>query len=98
MKKTILKYASLLLIITTITLVVITLINYYGYTNILSEIQSGELTILEKFELQESKDAYLYKTLRILPWTCIISALCAVVSTISIFTHSKAKKNYNKIR
>ena len=98
MTKTILKYASFALIAISMVLIIITLINYYSYTNTLASIQSGELTEIAKFELQDAKNLYLYRTLRLIPWTCIISFISAGVSATTLYLNLKSKKDYNKIR
>ena len=98
MTKTILKYVSFILIATTIVLITITLVNFYSYTNTLSKIQSGNLTELAKFELQDSKNLYLYRTLRLIPWTSFISLISSIVSGITLYLHLNIKKNYNKTR
>lgn len=98
MKKNVLKYLSFILIVTSIVLAIINLVNYYNYANILSELQSQDLNLLKKFELQDSKDLYLYRTLRLLPWTAFVSISSAIVSAITLILHIKPKKNYNKIR
>lgn len=98
MIKKILKYASFILIATTIILAIINLVNYYNYANVLAKLQSTKVDLLTKFELQESKDIYLYRTLRLLPWTAFVSIFSAIITGITLFLHIKPKKSFNKIR
>ena len=98
MTKTILKYLSIALIATTIILSIINLSNYYNYANVLARLQSDKVDLLTKFELQESRDHYLYRTLRLLPWTMFISIFSAIISGLTLFLHIKPKRNFNKIR
>ena len=98
MTKTIFKYVNIALIVTSIVLIIITLVNYYSYTNALFTIQSGNLTEIAKFELQDSKNLYLYRTLRLIPWTSFVSLITSVVSGVTLYLHLNKKKIYNKTR
>lgn len=94
--KTILKVVSSILGVVAITLAIITLVNYYSYANTLEKLQSVDLTLIERFELQDSRETYLYRTLRLLPWTLILSVISVLVSTLSMLF--VAPKNIRKIR
>ena len=98
MTKKLLKYASYIMIGATIILAIINLVNYYNYANVLSQLQESNVDLLTRFELQDSKDLYLNRTLRLLPWTAFVSIFSAIVSGVTLFLHLKPKKNYNKIR
>ena len=98
MTKTILKYASFAFIAISFILLIITLINFYSYTNALATIQSGTITELAKFELQEAKNLYLYRTLAILPWTCFVSLIAITTSGTTLYLNLRSKRNFNKIR
>ena len=98
MTKKILKYTSVALAIATIILSIVNLVFYYSYANILSEIQNGGLNEIAKFELQESKNLYLYRTLALVPWTCVVAIITTIISTISLLMNSKPNNNYVKIR
>ena len=98
MKKNVLKYLSIVLISITIVFAIINLVNFYSYANVLAKIQSGNLTEIAKFELQESKELHLYNTLRLIPWTCFMSIASAIISAATLIINTKSKNKYNKIR
>ena len=98
MTKKILNYASFILIAISIVLIITTLVNYYSYANVLSSIQSSQLTELAKFELQDSKNLYLYGTLRLIPWTCFVTLLSSIVTASTLILNLKTKSKYTKIR
>ena len=97
MVKKILKIASILTLITTIVLALIALINYYGYVNVLNKLTSPSTNLLSKFELQESRDEYLYKTIVMSVWTCYV-AIISAGTTIASYIVNKKKRNPQKIR
>ncbi len=98
MTKNVLKYLSFALISITIVLAIINLVNFYSYANVLEKIQSGNLTEIAKFELQEAKEVHHFKTLRLIPWTCFMSIISAISSAASLIVNTKLKNKYNKIR
>lgn len=94
--KKIIKTASIVLAIISIILCIITLVNYYQYANTLENLQTTDLDLLKMFELQEDRDAYLYRTLNTLPWTVFISIFSAILSSVSIILNHN--RNIQKIR
>lgn len=98
MRKNILKYICYALISATLVLSIITLVNYFSYANVLTNLKNTELDLLTKFELQESKELYLYRILQILPWTCFISAISAVLCFVTLILNLKSKNSFRKIR
>lgn len=97
MTKKILKYTCFALTTLTFILSIINLIFYFSYANTLAEIQSGSLSELAKFELQELKNLYLYRTLTMVPWTTIVSIITIIVSIVSFVLNTKSN-NHLKIR
>ena len=97
MIKKILKIVSIALLATTIILGIITLINYYSYVSVLNKLTNPETNLLSKFELQESRDLYLYRTIVMSVWTCYISIITAI-TTLAHFIINKKKRNPQKIR
>lgn len=97
MTKKILKYTCFALMTLTFILSIINLIFYFSYANTLAEIQSGSLNELAKFELQELKNLYLYRTLTMVPWTTIVSIITIIVSIVSFVLNTKSN-NHLKIR
>lgn len=97
MTKKILKYTCFALMTLTFILSIINLIFYFSYANTLAEIQSGSLSELAKFELQELKNLYLYRTLTMVPWTTIVSIITIIVSIVSFVLNTKSN-NHLKIR
>ena len=81
----------------TFILSIINLIFYFSYANTLAEIQSGSLSELAKFELQELKNLYLYRTLTMVPWTTIVSIITIIVSIVAFVLNTKSN-NHLKIR
>ena len=97
MTKKILKYTCFALMTLTFILSIINLIFYFSYANTLAEIQSGSLSELAKFELQELKNLYLYRTLTMVPWTTIVSIITIIVSIVAFVLNTKSN-NHLKIR
>ena len=97
MTKKILKYTCFALMALTFILSIINLIYYFSYANILAKIQSGSLSELAKFELQESNNLYLYITITMVPWTTIVSIITIIVSIVSLVLNTKSNKHL-KIR
>ena len=97
MIKKILKIVSISLLVTAIILGIITLINYYSYVSVLNKLTNPETNLLSKFELQESRDLYLYRTIVMSVWTCYISIITAI-TTLANFIINKKKRNPQKIR
>lgn len=94
--KTIFKWVSIALLITTLILSIITLANYYKYVGIINDLSNTELNLLTKFELQESLNTYSLRTFKLLLWTCYVSIATVIVTiTHLILSH---KKNPIKIR
>lgn len=95
--KKILKIISLALFITTLILAIINLVNYYGYVNCLEQLSNTDITMLDKFNIQESRETYQYRALTMLPWTCFISIISVIFSTTTYFI-TKETKEPSKIR
>ena len=94
--KTIFKWVSIALLITTLILSIITLANYYKYVGIINDLSNTELNLLTKFELQESLNTYSLRTFKLLLWTCYVGIATVIVTiTHLILSH---KKNPIKIR
>ena len=94
--KKIFKIISLVLLVATLTLAIATLVNYYGYVNVIEKAQETE-NVIEKFTLRDNQGIYLTRTLTCLLWTCYIAI---ATSLICIATHfvTRTKKTPTKIR
>lgn len=95
--KKILTIINITLLIATVILGIITLVNYYSYVNILNKLTHPDTDLITKFELQESRDKFLYKTLTTTIYTCYVAIITAITS-ISNLIINRAKKNSLKIR
>ena len=91
MTKKIFKIASIVLLATTLTLAIITLINYYSYVNVLNKLTQPDVDLITKFDLQEDRDTYLYRTLGTIIWTCYI-AIATTITTITSMILNKQKR------
>ena len=94
--KKILKIATFSFAIITIVVAIITLVNYYSYASVLEKLQSTDIDLLTKFELQEDRDTYLYRTLRLTPWALFLSL--ATSSLACANTIANINRNFQKIR
>ena len=94
--KKIFKWASIILTIASLILCIVTLVNYYNYVGVINKLSGSELTLLEKFKLQESLDTYSLRTFKTLLWTCYIGIATAVITIVTFILH--IKRNQIKIR
>lgn len=97
MTKKILKITSLVLLSVSLILAIITLVNYYNYVDTLQTLTSSELTMIEKFELQDARENYLFKTLKIMLWSSYVS-IATIVTCITTAVVARKKTEPKKIR
>lgn len=97
MTKKIIFVSSIILLLATLTLGVITLVNYYNYVNMLNKLSSTEIDIITKFDLKENSDAYLYRTLKTVAWTCYLAIFASITTVVSLIMN-RPKQNKLKIR
>lgn len=94
--KKIFKWVSVVLIIASLILCIVTLVNYYNYVGVINKLSSSELTLLEKFELQENLDTYSLRTFKMLLWTCYTGIVTSITTIVTFMLY--IKRNQIKIR
>ena len=95
--KKILNIISICLLVVSLALLISCLVSYYKYVGTIKEITSTEIDLIKKFELQSSKENYLYKTLTMLVWAAYVSILSILTAIVSLVISSK-KENVQKFR
>lgn len=95
--KKILSIISVVLLAVCLALLITSLVNYYSYVSTLKTLSSQNLDLLTKFELQESRETYLFRTLKTLVWTAYVSIPSIITGIVCIILNCK-KENTKKFR
>lgn len=97
MTKKILKITCLTLLSISLILTILTLINYYNYVGTLNDLTTDSLSLMDKFNLQEARETYLYRTLKMTLITSYIS-IATILTCIATAIVTRKKSQPRKIR